>query len=115
MNNEIPISIILELRFNIFSLFKNFLIALFPTENETKVYQRKSIIEAMEARWKIWKIVVSDLINWEKIAKKKIVIFGLKKQIKKPSIKFSVSNFFEFILCFIFELDRRIFIDKKTR
>ena len=50
MNNEIPISIILELRFNIFSLFKNFLIALFPKENETKVYQRKSIIEAIEAR-----------------------------------------------------------------
>ena len=50
MNNEIPIRIILELRFNIFSLFKNFLIAPFPTENDTKVYQRKSIIEAMEAR-----------------------------------------------------------------
>ncbi len=50
MNNEIPIKIMLELKFNIFSLFKNFLIALFPTENEIKVYQRKSIIEAIEAK-----------------------------------------------------------------
>ena len=54
-------------------------------------------------------------MNWEKIAKKKIVIFGLKKQIKKPSMKFSVSNFFEIIFCFMFELDLRIFIAKKTR
>ena len=70
-------------------------------------YQIKSIIEAIDTiinfSLKLWSLV----INCEKIAKKKIVILGFKKHIRKPSKKLFINIFldgsFSFLCLFSFK------------
>ena len=85
IKTEIKTNIKDDILFRKVPLFKKFLTIEFPIITDINVYQKKSIIAAILANKNLSNKLRSLFINWEKIAKKKIVILGFKKQIKKPS------------------------------